>query len=95
MKKLFLLILIIVSLNSFGQGKAASTLNVMPDTAAQRKEQEAANKFVSELVSKTSIKDFQHELYEMNVGVKDMEAFIRLYNFYINQKYIQSKSSKK
>lgn len=84
MKKIITLILITVSLNCLGQGV---------DTAAQRKKNEV-NKFVSELVQKTSIKDFREWLYESNTGVKDFEAFNKMYNEFIRQKYLADKGKK-
>lgn len=89
MKKLLTLLLIIASLSSFSQGNS-----VKQDTAAQRKQQEEINKFVSELVVKTSIKDFQSWLYESNAGVKDFEVFNKMYNEFIRQKYAASKAKK-
>lgn len=86
MRKTFLAFLILVSLNSFAQGNS-----VRQDTAAARKQQEEANKFVNELVTKTSIKDFQTWLYENNAGVKDFEVFNRLFNAFIEQKYRATK----
>ena len=86
MKKIITLILIIVSLNCFSQG------NSVKDSA--RKQQEEINKFVSELVVKTSIKDFQAWLYESNAGVKDFEVFNKMYNEFIRQKYLASKEKK-
>lgn len=87
MKKLFLVIAIAFSVSAFGQGNS-----VKSDTAI-RKEQEAANKFVGELVSKTSIKEFQAWVYE-NLPAKQHDEFIRLYNYFIQQKYMASKSKK-
>jgi hypothetical protein len=82
MKIKFLAIAILISVASFSQ----------QDTAAIRKEQEAANKFVSALITKTSIKDFQTWLIDNNVGIKDWEVFQKLYNAFIQQKFIASKS---
>lgn len=86
MKKLLTLLLITISINCFSQG------NSVKDTAAQRKQTEEINKFVSDLVSKTSIKDFQAWLYESNAGVKDFEVFNKMYNEFIRQKYLASKA---
>lgn len=88
MKKLFLSLLVIVSLTSFGQG-------VSNDTAAAKRAQDEANKFVADLVQKTSIKDFQAWLIEMNVGVKDFEVFNNLYTAFIRQKFAQRQQPKK
>lgn len=88
MKKLFLVIAIAFSVSAFGQGNS-----VKSDTAAIIKEQEAANKFVSELVSKTSIKEFQEWVYE-NLPAKQSDEFIRLYNYFIQQKYLAAKGKK-
>lgn len=90
MKKLLTAIaFVLVTTISFSQGTSVKT-----DTTAQRKEQEAINKFISELVSKTSIKDFQQWMYDNNAGVKDFEVFNRMYQAFIQQKYIASKNSK-
>lgn len=89
MKKLLLAIAILISVASFGQGTS-----VKQDTAAIRKEQEAINKFVSEL-AKTSIADFQKWMYDNNAGVKDFEVFNRMYQAFIQQKYVQSKEQPK
>lgn len=91
MKQIFLLAAILFSVTVFGQ---TSTKPVVVDTAAQRKQQEEIQKFVVDLVSKTSIKDFQAWLYEMNAGVKDFEAFNKLYNAFIEQKYKEFKAKK-
>jgi hypothetical protein len=90
MKHIFLSIAIIFSLSAFGQGTS-----VKQDTAAIRKEQEAINKFIGELVTKTSIADFQKWMYDNNAGVKDFEVFNRMYNAFIQQKYVQSKEQPK
>lgn len=84
MKGIILLILIAVSLQSFGQ-----------DTAAIRKQQEEANKFVQNLVTKTSLSDFQKWMYE-NVSAKQMNeaSFQQLYNLFVQQKYYQSIQAK-
>lgn len=86
MKQLFLIIAIAFSVTVSAQGTSVK------DTAAQRKEQEAINKFISELVQKTSIADFQKWMYDNNAGVKDFEMFNRMYQAFINQKYVASKS---
>lgn len=85
MKQIITLILIIVSLSAGAQG------NSVKDTAAQRKEIEAANKFVSELVQKTTIADFQKWVYE-NLPAKKNDEFIQLYNYFIQQKYLATKT---
>lgn len=89
MKILITLFLIIASFTLSAQGTSAK-----PDTAAQRKQQEEIQKFVGDLIQKTSIKDFQAWLYEMNAGVKDFEAFNKLYNAFIEQKYKEFKAKK-
>lgn len=81
-------IAIAFSISASGQGNTV-------DTGAARKQQEEANKFVTELVTKTSIKDFQAWLIEMNVGVKDFEVFNNLYTAFIRQKFAQSQQPKK
>jgi hypothetical protein len=99
MKQILFSILLIVSLQLFGQGSKTITTYppkiVADDTAAIRKEQEAANKFVIDLVTKTSLKDFQVWMYE-NVSAKQMNeySFQQLYNLFIQQKYYASKSKK-
>lgn len=89
MKSIITLFLIIASFTLSAQGTSAK-----PDTAAQRKQQEEIQKFVGDLIQKTSIKDFQAWLYEMNAGVKDFEAFNKLYNAFIEQKYKEFKAKK-
>lgn len=98
MKQILTLILIIVSLSAGAQGNSKPVPFVdngmnssRQDTAAQRKEIEAANKFVSELVQKTSIADFQKWVYE-NLPAKKNDEFIQLYNYFIQQKYLATKT---
>jgi hypothetical protein len=88
MKKTFFVIAIAFSLSASAQGTSVK------DTASIRKEQEAANKFVIELVSKTSIKDFQQWVYE-NLPAKKNDEFVQLFNYFIQQKYLQSKEQPK
>ncbi len=85
MKKTFLAITLFISLASFGQGTA-----VNQDTAALRKEQEAINKFVENLVAKTTMADFQKWVYE-NLPAKKNDEFLEVYRFFINQKYAATK----
>ncbi len=85
MKRTILAIALLVSLQSFSQG------NSVKDTAAQRIEQEAINKFVENLVSKTTIADFQKWVYE-NLPAKKNDEFLEVYRFFINQKYAATKT---
>lgn len=84
MKKIFLsLLLIIISLNSFSQGTQKMD-------SAQVK---AANLFVFDLVNKTTIKDFQAWVYE-NLPARANDEFMKIYNTFIQQKYLESKGKK-
>ena len=56
-------------------------------------EQAKINKAIGEIVTKTSIQEFQTWLYE-NVPAKTYNEFIPLYNTFIEKKY-QQQSSKK
>ena len=62
-------------------------------------EQQAANKFVDSVVTKTSIKEFREFLYS-TITAKQLDEgkFIELYDFFIRSKYqqwIQEKQAKK
>lgn len=89
MKQFLFSIALIFSLSVFSQGTSVK------DTAAQRKEQEAADRFANDLVRKTSIAEFQKWMYDNNAGVKDFEVFNRMYYAFIQHKYVQSKEQPK
>jgi hypothetical protein len=90
MKIIILLIAISFSLSASAQGNSAKE---KVDTAAIRKQQEEASKFITELVAKTSIKDFQAWVYE-NATAKNNDELAKLINGFIQQKYYQNLQAK-
>ncbi len=72
MKKLITVIAIFFSL----------TASAQTDSVQQAK----INKEVTEIITKTSVKEFQEFLYE-NMRVKEYENFLLYYNEFIKRKY--------
>jgi len=78
MRIIFTTLLILISFCGFAQSKTDSV------------QQAQINKAVTEIINKTSVKEFQEFLYE-NMRAKEYDVFLQYYNEFIKRKYQQKK----
>jgi hypothetical protein len=87
MKKLLLILLISISVNSFSQITKADSLLIIE-----------TNKYIDSIPKKTSISEYMEWMYE-NVSAKQYNEFMQFYNVFLQRKceeyYNQKKRQKK